>query len=69
MINEILGTTLDLSFILYVKTLLKVMSPILFCWCTTSEAGGDDIAAEFEPSFQYSVTLCLRVTDGSRGTV
>jgi len=45
------------------------MTPISLCWSTTSEADADGMAAEAEPSYQYSVTLCCPVTEGSRGAV
>jgi len=47
------------------RTALKVMSPILL-WCSTSEEDGGNMSMEAEPSHQYSVTSCCRVTDGSR---
>jgi len=36
-------------------------------WC--QEAGTGSTAVEAEPTHQYSVTCCCRVTDGSRGAV
>jgi len=45
----------------------KVMPPILLCWPTTSEA--NVMAAEVEPSRQYSVKFCCRATDDSSGAV
>ena len=45
----------------------KVIPPILLCCPTTSETDVGDIAVEAEPSQQYSVMFCCRVTDGSRG--
>ena len=47
----------------------KVMSPILLCWPTTSQADVGGMAGEVEPSHQYPVTFCCRVTDGSRRAV
>ena len=46
---------------------LKVMSPILFCWPMTSEAGAGNTAVEAEPSQQYFVMFCCCAKDGSRG--
>jgi len=48
---------------------LKVMSPILRCWPTASDADVGGTAVEVEPSLQYSVTWCCQVTDGSRGAL
>ena len=47
----------------------KVMPPILWCWPTMSEVAVGGMAAEVEPSHQYSLTCCCWVTDGSRGAV
>ena len=47
----------------------KLMPPILLCWPTTSEANVGDMAVEVEPFRQYSVKLCCRATDDSRGAV
>ena len=47
----------------------KVMPPVLLCWPMTSEAGAGGMAVEVEPSCQYSITFCCRVTDGSRGAI
>ena len=49
------------------KAAPKVMPPILFCWPTISEADVGGTTAEAEPSHQYSIPFCRRVTDGSRG--
>jgi len=43
------------------------MPPILLCWPTRSEADAGDMAVVVEPSRQYSVKFCCRVTDDSRG--
>jgi len=51
------------------RAVLKVMPPILLCWHTTLEADVGGMAAEVEPSHQYPITLCCRVTDDSRGAV
>ena len=42
-----------------------------FIWCLpmTSEVGVGDMAVEVEPSHQYPITRCCRVTDGSRGAL
>jgi len=40
----------------------------LLCWPTTSEVDVG-MAVKAEPSHQYSVMLCHRTTDGSRGAV
>ena len=48
---------------------LKVMSPIVLWWPTTSEADVGDMAVEAESSHQYSLTWCCHETDGSRGAV
>ena len=45
------------------------MPPVLLCWPTTSEVDVGDMAVEDEPSRQYSVKLCCRATDDSRGAV
>ena len=47
----------------------KVIPPVLISWPSKSEADADGMAAEAEPSYQYSVTLCCPVTDSSRGAV
>ena len=44
------------------------MPPFLWSWPTTSEADGGTAVA-VEPSHQYSIACCYRVTDGSRGAV
>jgi len=65
-----LKTTLDLQVrLFYVRVTLKLMPPSLLCWPTTSEVDVGDIAVEVEPSCQYSVKFCCRVTDDSRGAV
>ena len=46
---------------------LKVIPPILWCWHMTSEADVGDTAVEAETSYQYSITCCCCMTDGSRG--
>lgn len=48
---------------------LKVTTPILLCWLMTSEAGVGVMAIEAEPSYQYSITFCCHITDGSRRAV
>ena len=45
------------------------MRPILRCCPMTPEEDSGGMAEEAEPSHQYSVTCCCRVTDGSRGAV
>ena len=45
------------------------MPPILLCWPMMSEADVGGMAVEVEPSYQYSITVCCHVTDGSRGAV
>jgi len=47
----------------------KTMYPILLCWPMMPGADVGDMAVEVEPSCQYYVTCCCRVTDGSRGAV
>ena len=47
----------------------EVKPPILLCWPTMSDAVVSALAVEAEPSHQYSITCCCRVTDGSRGAV
>ena len=51
------------------RAALKVMSSILLCEPIMSEADGGGMAAEVEPSHQYSTTLCCHVTDGNIGAV
>jgi len=51
------------------RAALKLMPPILLCWPMTSEANVVDMAVEVEPSRQYSVKFCCRVTGDSRGAV
>ena len=46
---------------------LKVMPPILLCCPTSSEVDVGVMAVETEPSHQYSITCCCRVTNGSGG--
>jgi len=48
---------------------LKVIPPFLLCWPMTPEADVGSIALETDPSHQYSIAFCCRVTDGSRGAV
>jgi len=47
----------------------KLMSPILLCWPTMSEANVVDMAVEVEPSRQYSVKFRCHATDDSTGAV
>ena len=47
----------------------KVMPPVLLCWPTMSESDGGGTAVEAEPSCQFPITFCCRVTGGSRGAV
>jgi len=54
-------------FQLTMRTALTVMSPILLCWPTVSEADDGGWAVEVEPSHQYSIMFCCCVMDGSRG--
>jgi len=49
------------------RTRLKIMPPVLECLPMTSEVDVDGMAAEVEPSHQYSVMFCCFQTDGSRG--
>jgi len=35
----------------------KVMPPILFSWCITSEADVGDVAVEVESACQYPITF------------
>jgi len=48
------------------RVVLKVKPPVLLCWPMVSEADGDDMAVETEPSHQYSITFCCCMTVGSR---
>lgn len=48
---------------------LKVMPSISLRRPTKSEADIGDMAADSEPSHQYSITIYCRVTNSSRGTV
>ena len=45
------------------------MPPILLCWPMISEVDVGGMAAEVEPFWQYSISCCCRVTDGSRGAL
>ena len=47
---------------------LNVMTPVLWCWPMIPEVNVGSMAVEAETSHQY-ITLCSRVTDGSRGAV
>jgi len=47
----------------------KVMSPVLRCWLTVSEAEVGDMAVEVEHFCHYSVTFCCHLAGGSRGAV
>ena len=47
----------------------KIVSPVLLCWPTKSEAYVGGMAVEVEPSHQYSIRFYFCVTDGSRGAV
>jgi len=51
------------------KAALKVMPLILLWWPMISEADGGGMAAEVEPSQQYSIAFCCCVTDGTRRAV
>ena len=48
---------------------MKVMPPMLFCWCMTSEMDVGGMAVEIKPSHQYPITFCCGMTDGGRGAV
>ena len=47
----------------------KVMPPILLCWPTMSEADVGDMAAEVEPSRQYSVAVRQMTVEGQSDKV
>lgn len=47
----------------------KVMPLVLWCWSMTSEVDIGGMAAEAEPSHQYSVTCCCHETGSSTGAV
>jgi len=49
------------------RVALKLMTSILLCWPTTSEEDVGDMTVEVEPSCQYSIVFCCRVTDDSKG--
>ena len=51
------------------KAAPKVIPPISLRQSAMSEANVGGMAAEVEPSHQYPIMCCYRVTDGSRGTV
>jgi len=51
------------------KAAPKVMPHILLCWPAISEVSVGAMAVEAEPSYQYFITFCCHVTDGSRGAV
>jgi len=53
--------------VLNTRVALKLMHPILLCWPMMSEADIGGMAVEVEPSHQYSVKFCCRVTNDSRG--
>jgi len=53
----------------YTRAALKVMSPILLCWPTTSETDVGGMAVDPEPFCQYPITFCCCATAGSRGAV
>ena len=40
------------------RATVKVVPPMLLCWPTTSEVDDGGMAAEVEPSHQYSSTPC-----------
>ena len=46
----------------------KVMSPILWCWLTTSEVNVGDMALEVESFYQYFIKFCCHVTQ-QRGSL
>ena len=56
-------------YIYTTRAALKVMPPILLCWLTMSEVNVGGMAVEAEPSHQYSIIFCCRVTDSSNGAV
>jgi len=53
----------------YMRVALILMTPILLCWLTMSEADVGDMAVEVEPSRQYTVKFCCHAIDDSRGAV
>ena len=54
---------------LYMHADPKVMPPFLLPWPIMSEVDVSGMAVEVEPSQQYSIKFCHRMTDGSRGAV
>ena len=58
-----------ISHSFYTRATPKLTPPILLCWPTTQEANVVDMAVEVEPSRQYSVKFCCRVTDDSKGAI
>jgi len=59
--------TPTIAWLIYI--MIEVMPPILFWWPMMSEVDVGSMAAEVEPSWQYSITCCCCVTDGSRGVI
>ena len=61
---------LYINYIVYfMRATLKEMSPISLWWPTTPVVDVGGTAVEAEPSHQYHIPCCCRVTDGSRGAV
>ena len=54
--------------LVHIRAVPKVMPSILLSWPTTSEIGVGGMAVGDEPSYQYFIAFCCRVTDGSRKT-
>ena len=51
------------------RATLKVTPPILFCWPMRSEVNDGGMVVELEPSYQYFITICCHVRDGSKKAV
>lgn len=60
---------MDLCVLDIMRTASKVMSHILLCLPTTSEADFGGMAVECEVSHKYSITFCSSVTYVSKGAV
>ena len=60
---------MDLCVLAIMRTASKVMSHILLCLPTTSEADFGGMAVKNEPFHQYSTTFCCCLMDDSRGAV
>jgi len=61
--------SISYTVLIYGRAALKVMTPILCYWPSTSEVDVANMAVKVEPSHQYSIMCCHSATCGSRQAV